>query len=215
MRRSAWGAIALLALVSGSPLSAAAVPVVDEEAVRAAKAGLGWFLLDHVDRPRNVVAAPCPMLSQEAVNGHLGVLGLTGSARPYGVDVVWDTKPGGGVVALRCGVDVAASADPPDSAAVAFDALMLDGQATFDQYAVRLFGRDVVIADVTVPAAGRIASTCDDGATSCTVAAEFHDLVIVLHASGLPAETGEQVARELTLAATAEIVANLAAVPPP
>lgn len=206
-----------MAVAASTPLEVAPVtanaPPADREALRRAKAGLLWFLTENVDRPRNVID-PCPLLSQASVGAYLGMLELASSARPYGVQVVFDANVGGGVVAVRCGVDVAASADPAGSTALALDALVLDGQATFDQYAVRTFGRNVVVTEIGEPA-GEVAGTCTNGGRSCTVALALFGMVLTVHLSGLPADSGEQLARELVVLVAPEVIANLGSVSAP
>lgn len=198
-------------LTAGSGPPVVEAPSAGE--VRAAKAGLSWFLLDNVDRPTNV-SDPCPALSADAAGWYLGQASLTASERPYGAAIVWDPDVGGGIVSLRCGIDLAASAQPAGSTGWSMDITMLDGQATFAQYAVELGGRDVLITQLPDQRA-QLVSTCTGGGTSCTAAVEIDDLVITLRLDGLPGEFGDLIVRDLASRVVREVVANLAAVPEP
>lgn len=202
--------VSAASLVNAGAGSAAAgastVPPLD---VRLAKIGLAEFLVQHVDRPLHITE-PCPALRAEAAGWYLDALGLIPSASEYGAAVVFDADIGAGLAGLRCGVDLARAADPPGSVAISFDVAMLDGQATFDQYAVDLDGDDVVITPVADPP-GELAGRCTNGGRDCTVAFNVQDLVVTMRLEGLPADTGEQLARQLVVAVTPEIVTNLAA----
>lgn len=199
---------------SSPPSSPSSEPpgVVSEDEVRAAKAGLGWFLLDHIDRPTRV-DDPCPTLPVESVGWYLSQAGLASSERPYGVAVVWETDVGAGLVAVRCGVDISESAQPEGSVAWSLDVSMLDGQATFAQYAVDVGGREVSITPLP-DIRGQLASTCSNGGTRCTATLEVDGLLLTLRLRGLPSESGEQSARDLVTATVREVVANLGAIPP-
>lgn len=208
---------------SSSPPSSEPPPTVSEPAgevtasedeVRLAKAGLGSFLLGNVDRPTRV-ADPCPTLPIESVAWYLDQAGgIAVSQRPYGVAVVWETEVGGGLVAVRCGMDLEQSPEPEGSVGWSLDVAMLDGQATFAQYAVFLGGRDVLI-DQVPDVRGQLASTCNDNGTRCTATLEIDNLLFTLRLRGLPDDSGEQIARDLVVNIVREVVANLGAVPPP
>lgn len=188
--------------------------LVSEDDVRAAKAGLGWFLLDNVDRPTNV-SDPCPTLSVESVAWYLGQAGeLAVSQRPYGPAVVWESEVGGGLVAARCGMDMDQSPEPDGAVGWSLDVSMLDGQATFAQYAVFVGGRDVLI-DPVPELRAQLVSTCSNNGTRCTAALEVDDLLLTLRLRGLPGDQGDALARQLVVAITREVVANLGAVSPP
>lgn len=213
MRRSFAHRVAGLAVTAAVLFGAAradAVGGLDQlDQVRQAKVGLSLFLLDHLDRPTRI-SEPCPSLSQESVAAQVAALGLIPSANAYGPAVVVDDSIGAGVAMLRCGNDLARSADPSGSTAVAVDVFMLDGRATFDQYAVAIGGNDVVVETSPDPA-GEMAGRCRDGGRNCTWSLNVEGLVVIARAVGLPAETGEQLARQLVAAITPEIIANLAA----
>lgn len=192
----------------------AAVAPAGEDDVRAAKAGLAWFLLDHVDRPTRV-DDPCPTLPVESVGWYLAQAGMAASQRPYGAAVVWETDVGAGLVALRCGMDLSQSPDPEGSVSWSLDVAMLDGQATYAQYAVFLGGRDVTITQLPDRRA-QLASTCTNRATRCAAAYGVDGLLLTLRLRGLPGDdTGETVTRNLVQQIAREVVANLGAVPPP
>lgn len=186
-------------------------PPIAGDAVRRAKVGLSWFLLEHVDRPRNI-GVPCPLLSSASLGFYVGQLGLTWSQLAYGVEVAWDTQVGDGLILVRCGVNMTAAADPAGSVSMQLQATMLDGQATFDQYAVRLGGRDVIVAAAPL---GELAGRCSNGGRSCTYALHVDGLVITTQVNGLPAETGPTLTERLVQAVAPEVVTNLAAVAAP
>lgn len=218
-RWAVWGVVVTLGLGGGMPVRASAPPTlpgavaVSEDDVRLAKAGLGWFLLANVDRPTRV-SDPCPTLAVEAAGWYLAQTDLTMSQRPFGAAVVWETEVGAGLVSVRCGIDLSESPEPAESIAWSLDVTMLDGQATFAQYAVFLAGRDVLI-DQLPDIRGQIASTCTNGGTQCTAALEVDDLLLILRLKGLPDETGERITRDIVVATLREVAANLGAVPPP
>lgn len=192
----------------------AAVPATPtEDEVRLAKAGLGWFLLANVDRPTRI-ADPCPTLSGESMGWYLAGHGLVGSDRDVGAQIVWDTDVGGGLIVLACGVDLSASASPEGSVAWSLRTTLLDGQATFTQYAVELAGRDAVIERLPELRAQRV-TTCEDNGRRCTTAVEIDNLVLTVHLRGLPAETGRQTVEAVAVEIIREVVGNLGAVPPP
>lgn len=229
VRRALWCA----AVTVASPAAAAAAPPAppadptsttiaaatpapasfDPVTVRAAKVGWARFVAGHADRPRNV-SDPCPTLTPEALGWYLGQLGLTASARDYGAAIVTDSAVGGGVVALRCGVDINAAANPAGSVAVAVDVVLLDGQATFGQYAVRLTGRNDTIVESGPLPGTRLAGRCTNGGRSCSYGLGLSGLVVTVRATGLPADAGDALARQLVAAITPEVVANLQAVRP-
>lgn len=200
------GALAVVIAVSTGPALATASSLDD---VHRAKIALVDFLADHVDRPLRI-ADPCPSLSASSATAHLTALGLTPSVRDYGAAIVFDGDVGGGLVALRCGVDIARSADPPGSVALSTDVTMLDGQATFDQYAVDLGGTDVVVTPLADPG-GELVSRCSNGGRDCTAAFDAGGLVVTVRLRGLPADTGDHLARRLVGDVTPEIIADLAA----
>jgi hypothetical protein len=208
MRCRALAAVAIAASTllpaAGHAASETPSPLDD---VRLAKIGLAGFIVEHVDRPLRI-AVPCPTLPVESAGGYLSSLGLVPSAREYGPAVVFESDIGAGVVALRCGNDLARPAEPPGSVALSTDVTMLDGQATFDQYAVDLGGNDVAVTDVAQPP-GRQVARCTNGGSDCTAALAVDDLVVTVRLRGLPADTGEQLARQLVVAITPEVIANL------
>lgn len=187
--------------------------VVSEDEMRAGRAGLGWFLLANVDRPTRI-ADPCPLLAPESVGWYLAAHGLTASDRDAGVRISWDADVGGGLVLLACGVDLDASLRPEGSVAWSLQATLLDGQATFTQYAVEFAGRDVVIEQVPDQRAQLVVSCSDDG-RRCTTALEIDNLVLTLRLRGLPADTGPEAARALAFEIVREVIGNLGAVPSP
>lgn len=194
--------------MTSAPQMAAGPPGATE--VQRAKAGLLSFMLEHVDRPRNV-ADPCPLLSSPSLGFYVGELGLSWSQLSYGVEVAWDNQVGAGVAAVRCGVDLNAAPDPPGAVGVQLQVLILDGQATFSQYAVRVGGRDVVVEETD---AGGLAGRCTNGGRSCLYALDVDGLVITVQAVGLPADTGATLTQRLAVEIAPEVVANLAAIDP-
>jgi len=179
----------------------------------AAKVGLGRFITAHVDRPVRV-AAPCPTIGPQAASRWLSGAGLTLTTREFGPAIVWDSDVGGGLVAVRCGVDLNRSSDPSDSVRWSMDVTMLDGQATFAQLAVDIAGRDAEVAAVGVGGRdGTVVSRCTNGDRDCVAAVAVDDLAVILRLEGLPDEGGEAVTRRLAGDVFAEVVVNLAAVP--
>lgn len=184
--------------------------VLDE--IHLAKIGLAEFLVEHVDRPLRI-ADPCPTLSAEQAAQHLTAVGLIPSSAEYGPAIVFEADIGGGLAAVRCGNDLARGAEPAGAVGVSSDVAMLDGQATFDQYAVDLGGEDAEVFHVADPE-GELASSCNNGGRDCTVALNVDDLVVTIRLKGLPAEAGEQLAQQLVVAVAPLIIANLAALVP-
>lgn len=183
--------------------------------VVAAKVGLGRFITEHVDRPLRV-AAPCPTIDAAAAGWWLNSIGLALTTRDFGVAVAWESDVGGGLVAVRCGVDLNRSSDPPESVRWSTDVTMLDGQATFAQLAVAIGGRDVDVAAVDVAGLPvETAGRCTNGGRDCTVAVAVDDLAVILRLEGMPVDNGESLTRGLAVDVIPEIVRNLAAVPAP
>lgn len=218
--------LATLAIVAGATFPSGPHPADDGAGpigeIRQAKIGLTGFVLDHIDRPLRI-DGPCPSIPAETAAASVSALGLVPSTREYGAAIVFDGDVGGGLAALRCGVDLARSADPQGSTALSADVTMLDGQATFDQYAVALAGTDVAITDVVVPGlpadgdrpSMRQAARCTNGGRDCVAALSADDLVVTVRLRDLPPDTGEQLARQLVVAVTPEVIANLAGLTAP
>lgn len=227
MRRRFCLVVAVAAVVATATASAtpaatahaqAAPPTGPLDVIRLAKVGLAGFILDHVDRPL-VVAAACPTVPAETAGELIAAVGLVPSERDYGPAIVFDPAVGSGLAAVRCGNDLARSPEPSGSVSVAVDVAMLDGQASFAQLAVVLGGRDVVVTDVAAnPSLSQLphttaqqAARCTNGGRDCTVAVAVDGLAVIVRLRGLPAETGETIARHLSLDGIPGIVTNLAA----
>jgi len=213
-------ACAVTMLVVGAGASGAASPDPEPiDAIRQAKLGLAAFVTDHVDRPL-AVAEPCPTLPADVSAGLLGAAGLTASQRDYGAAIVFDHTVGGGLVAVRCGNDLARSPDPAGAVSVSLDVAMLDGQASFAQLAVVIGGRDAVVSDVAAdpalagvaPSAAVQVARCTNGGRDCTAAVAVDGLAVIARLRGLPVESGEAVARRMSLDAVPVAVANLATI---
>lgn len=186
------------------------------DAVRRAKIGLAWFIVEHLDRPTQITS-PCPTVNAASAAAHLGSFGLVPSAHDYGPAIVVDDEIGDGVGMIRCGVDLARFADPADSTSLSVDVMMLDGQATFEQYALELVGDDVVIEplhDAGGEVLGESAGECRNDGTRCEWALDIDGLVVTVRLRYLPAESGEQLSPALLAAITPEIITNLAALAP-
>lgn len=194
-------------MVAGPVRAQGGLDLLDQ--IHQAKIGLSWFILDHVDRPLHI-AEPCPSMPQTAIAQHVGAAGLVSSASPYGPAVVLDTEIGSGLAMLRCGNDLSRSVDPPGSVSIVVDVFMLDGQATFDQVAVALAGNDAVIETSADPA-GETVGKCRNGGRRCDWALNVEGLVVVVRADNMPADTGEQLIRQLVSTITPDVIVNLAA----
>ena len=229
MRRLFCAVVAVAAVGAGATASSApaatttahaqaAPPTGPLDVTRLAKIGLAEFILNHVDRPL-VVVAGCPTVPAETAAQLIAAVGLVPSRRDYGPAIVFDPAVGSGLAAVRCGNDLARGPEPSGAVSVAVDVAMLDGQASFAQLAVVLGGRDVVVTDVAAnPALSQLAHTtaqqaarCTNGGRDCTAAVAVDGLAVIVRLRGLPAETGETIARRLSLDATPGIVTNLAA----
>jgi hypothetical protein len=200
-----------------APVTGGTGPVGVVDPTRLAKIGLAGFILDHVDRPLTV-DDPCPTVPAASIGAWLTAAGSVPSGREHGVAIVWDHAVGGGLTAVRCGVDLARGAEPAGSVGWSVDVAMLDGQATFAQLAVSIGGRDVTVVDLAgEPELARLGASeaelavrCTNGGRDCTAAVGVDGLVEILRLRALPADGGEALTRRLAIGAMPEIVANLA-----
>lgn len=230
----AFGSVAPPPTAASGGAAAIAVDLVER-----AKEGLVWFLAEHFTRPTVIEDPCPLLRAESLgwYLGQVGLVAsqrdfgvavarlrnvvpppaASGFAPPAVIPPGDDGEGGGGgsppagtsLLAARCGVDVSASPNPNESTSVSIDAVVLDGVVRFDQYAVWLAGRDVVIAAIYAPV-GELAGRCRNGGRTCEYALNVDGLVITVRTNGPAADATEIQTRQLLATMTPEIVTNLA-----
>jgi hypothetical protein len=195
---------------SAAPTSAPAP--ISADAIRAAKIGWTRFVADNFATP-NAIADPCPLLTPEAATTRVQALGLVPSALPYGVQLFRD-QTGAGIIGIVCGVDLAAAANPAGSTGFAVEVTLLDGQAVFPQYVVRVAGQNTPITP-SPELGGDVITRCLVEPTVCVASWHNRGLVVNVRLDGPRTDASEAQTRQLLLTITPEVVANLSAVTPP
>jgi hypothetical protein len=189
-----------------------AVPVViPEEAIRAAKVAWSRFVADNFATPLSI-PEPCPLLTAQAATAHVTAAGLVPSVLPYGPSLYRDAT-GAGIVGIACGVDLARTADPLDSTGLVVEATLLDGQAEFPQYVVRVAGPDTPI----VPSSqlgGETAGRCRTQPTVCVASWHGDGLVITVRLDGPRTDASLDQTYRVLLTVVPDVVANLGSLNP-
>ena len=116
---------------------------ISNDAIRDAKVGWAQFVADNFATP-DAILDPCPLLTVDAANAGVSALGLVPSDLPFGVSLYRDAT-GVGIIGIACGADLADAASPPGATLFAVEVTLLDGQAVFPQYVVRVGGQDTPI----------------------------------------------------------------------
>lgn len=228
MRRSPVLALAVTLMVGGAALGggvAAAPPdpassppptvaptavpagAVSDEALRAAKVAWSRFVAANFATPL-AIPEPCPLLTGEAAAAQVSAVGLVPSALPYGPSLYRDAT-GAGIVGIACGVDLAHAADPAGSTGFVVEATLLDGQADFPQYVVRVAGTNTPI--VPSPAlGGATAARCRERPTVCVASWHRDGLVVTVRLDGPRTDASLDQTHRVLLAVAPEVVGNLA-----
>lgn len=216
-----WGAVvasgplvAAIALAGGSqsaaapPPSTAVPPGIADDDIRAAKVTWSRFVADNFATP-DAIHDPCPLLPTDAATAHVQALGLVPSALPYGVELYRDAT-GAGIIGIRCGVDLAESADPAESTGFAVEVTLLDGQAVFPQYVVRVAGRNTPITP-SPELGGDVSGRCRFEPTVCVASWHGDGMVVTVRLDGPRTDESEAQTFQALGAIAPEVVANLAA----
>ncbi len=197
-----------------SSSSPSAVSLADPDVLRQAKIGLLTYLAGNVDRPDKITGG-CVVFPDEQRVAFLDYVHLLPSTRAYTPTVAWTTGMGAGIVGLRCAQDAAAAARPFGASAFALDVAVLDGQASFAQYAVGVGGANVTIRPVdTIPGA-QLAVSCDKPHKACAAAIGLAGLAISVHLDHLPPATSADTVSGVAIALLPDVVARLVALPGP
>ncbi|MGH9136113.1 MAG: hypothetical protein ACRD0G_03580 [Acidimicrobiales bacterium] len=216
-----WGAgvtgallAAVVGLAAGLPSSAVtppstAVPAgIPDDDIWAAKVAWSRFVADNFATP-DAIHDPCPLLAADAATAHVQALGLVPSALPYGVELYRDAT-GTGIIGIRCGVDLAEPADPAESTGFAVEVTLLDGQAVFPQYVVRVAGQNTPITP-SPELSGDVSGRCRFEPTVCVASWHGDGLVVTVRLDGPRTDESEAQTFQALGAITPEVVANLAA----
>ncbi len=161
----------------------------------------------------NAVTDPCPLLVSDAATSGVQALGLVPSALPFGVALYRD-QTGAGIIGIRCGVDLAAAANPAGSTGFAVEATLLDGQAVFPQYVVRVAGQNTPITP-SPELGGETITRCRFQPTVCVASWHNRGLVVTVRLDGPRTDASETQTRQLLATVAPLVVTNLAAVRPP
>lgn len=213
---TAGAAIAIVVVAAGgtatasSPSTAAPAPVA-EEAIRDAKVGWSRFVADNFAVPTAVPDA-CPLLTVDAANAGVVGLGLVATDLPYGVSLYRDAT-GTGIIGIVCGADLAKAATPAGATLLAVEVTLLDGQAVFPQYVVRIAGNDTPVA-ASPELGGDVIGRCRNDPQYCVASWHADGLVVTVKLDGPRTADSEAQVRQLLVTLVPQVVANLAAVAP-
>lgn len=208
------GGSATAARVGTTPPSippASAPGTVTADAIRGAKVGWSRFVADNFAVP-TAVPDPCPLLTVEAANAGVSALGLVSSELPYGVSLYRDAT-GVGIISIACGADLAKAAIPSGSTSFVVEVTLLDGQAVFPQYVVRIAGNDTPISS-SPELGGDVIGRCRNDPQYCVASWHADGLVITVKLDGPRTNESEAQARQLLLGVVPQVLVNLAAVAP-
>jgi hypothetical protein len=189
--------------------STTAPPAITAESIRAAKVGWSRFVADNFAVP-TAVPDPCPLLAVEAATAGVQALGLVPSALPYGVRLYRDAT-GAGVIGIACGVDLARAPDPPGSTGYVVEVTLLDGQAVFPQYVVRVAGQNTPITP-SPELGGDVVNRCRNDPQVCVASWHADGLVVTARLDGPRTDQSEAQVRAYLVAIVPQVVANLASV---
>jgi hypothetical protein len=212
-RRSALSVIAsvVVSVVSaGSAAHTAAPPPPGPapEAVRAAKVTWADFVADHFATPTSI-AQPCPAIDPTVTAATIGQLGLVPSDLPVTTAIVHDAV-GAGIVALACGADLTKSPTPSGATSSSVHVTVLDGQAVFPQYVVRVASNNTPITP-SPELGGEMASRCRNDGDVCVATWHSDGLVVTVRHRGPRSDDREAQVRAHLIAVAPQVVANLAA----
>ena len=185
---------------------------VTAEAVRAAKVGWSRFVADNFAVP-TAVPDPCPLLSAETAAAQVQALGLVPSILPYSASLYRDAT-GAGIIGIACGVDLATAADPAGSTGLVVEVTLLDGQAVFPQYVVRVVGQNTPI-EQSVELGGDLIGRCRNEVPVCVASWHRAGLIVTVRLGGARTDQSEAQVRQTLVVVVPQVLVNLAAVAPP
>ena len=184
---------------------------VSSDAIRSAKVGWSRFVADNFATP-NAILDPCPLLTVEDANAGVAGLGLVPSDLPYGVSLYRDLV-GTGIIGITCGADLSAAASPDGATLFAVEVTLLDGQAVFPQYVVRVGGRSTPIERADAALGGEMFGRCRTDQQVCVASWHSHGLIVTVKLDGPRTDESEAQVRQLLVTIAPQVVANLATVP--
>jgi len=195
---------------TATSLSAAPPPgPITEDAIRNAKVGWSRFVADNFAVP-TAVLDPCPLLPVEAANAGVAGLGLVPTDLPYLVSLYRDAT-GTGIIGIVCGADLAQGASPDGATLLAVEVTMLDGQAVFPQYVVRVAGNNTPIAG-SPQLGGDAIVRCRNDPQYCVASWHSDGLIVTVKLDGPRSDASEAQVAQLLVTIAPQVVANLAAV---
>ena len=185
---TARAAVAVAALTVGgtatasSPSTAPPLAPIADDAIRAAKVGWSRFVADNFAVP-TAVPDPCPLLTVDAANSGVAGLGLVATDLPFGVSLYRDAT-GAGIISILCGADLAKAPSPPGATLLAVEVTLLDGQAVFPQYVVRVAGNGTPIS-ASPELGGDVIARCRNDPQYCVASWHSDGLVVTSSSTGL------------------------------
>ncbi len=182
---------------------------ITEDAIRNAKVGWSRFVADNFAVP-TAVLDPCPLLPVEAANAGVAGLGLVPTDLPYLVSLYRDAT-GTGIIGIACGADLAQRASPDGATLLAVEVTMLDGQAVFPQYVVRVAGNNTPIAG-SPQLGGDAIVRCRNDPQYCVASWHSDGLIVTVKLDGPRSDGSEAQVAQLLVTIAPQVVANLAAV---
>ena len=182
---------------------------ISEDAIRDAKVGWSRFVADNFATP-NAVLDACPLLTSEAATASVSGLGLVPTDLPYGVSLYRDAT-GVGIIGIVCGNDLAKAASPAGATLFTVEVTLLDGQAVFPQYVVRIAGNNTPIA-ASPELGGDIITRCRNDRQFCVASWHSDGLIVTVKLEGPRTEQSEAQVRQLLVSLAPQVVANLATV---
>jgi len=211
----ASAAVTVVVLVVGgtsnatSPSTAPPPGPITQDAIRDAKVGWSRFVADNFAVP-TAVPDPCPLLPVDAANSGVSGLGLVPTDLPYGVSLSRDAT-GAGIIGIVCGADLAQGASPAGATLLAVEVTLLDGQAVFPQYVVRVAGTDTPIAG-SPQLGGDAIVRCRNDPQYCVASWHSGGLIVTVKLDGPRSDASEAQVAQLLVTIAPQVVANLAAV---
>lgn len=192
-----------------SPSTAPPPGPITEDAIRDAKVGWSRFVADNFAVP-TAVPDPCPLLPVDAANAGVAGLGLVPTDLPYGVSLYRDGT-GAGIIGIVCGADLTKGASPEGATMLAVEVTILDGQAVFPQYVVRVAGNNTPIAG-SPQHGGDVIGRCRNDPQYCVASWHSDGLIVTVKLDGPRTDASEAQVAQLLVTIAPQVVANLAAV---
>lgn len=219
-RRSGRRLVATVALVAGSvglvatPVGATAPAPPSDADLAMASINLSLFLIENLEAATSgTLDAPCPFLTQEAINAQLAARGLTPTNDGYVVDAFYDDDLE--AAKISCGVDVVDVFNTPNPAAphgITIDGFTLGSDFTFADVLEPIAGSSVIVPDAP-GIGGEIGGSCvDDGVSGlCYLFWHRNELVLSVALAGPLADVTQDVAVQLLTDIVPLAVASLVA----